>query len=289
MPAYKAPSLKLQRALEALLRSVTGRAQSAPASTDPWWRPKPHLRFVLLDDMSDLWRPFLSAALGIQKNQPLLALPGPAFADAVAAMPDRLSLFCRSRVKRTLSAKDLVETWPDTSNFVLFLDLRLFPESHSAGDGGNAKDRFMSQLADLGLSLLSSGRPLPWLLSEQRTALSCELNHVSRRDGVQPIGSALPPEETLFPRLLSVLDPSLPIVVFSSTHRSEFVEPFRAYGNVITTFRKPVISGMASDWSDTVAELRTSFRRTMDRAAKILQTRQLLESLSGTQIIGFQK
>jgi cold shock CspA family protein len=47
----------------------------------------------------------------------------------------------------------------------------------------------------------------------------------------------------LLPALLATVDPSLPIIIFSSTHQRELVDDLAPYPNVITTFAKPLVSG----------------------------------------------
>jgi cold shock CspA family protein len=61
----------------------------------------------------------------------------------------------------------------------------------------------------------------------------------------------------LLPILLSYVDPSLPIVLFSSTRQQAIIEAVAHRPNVITSFRKPVISGYGEEMSacDFVAAL----------------------------------
>ncbi|MCB1092388.1 MAG: hypothetical protein KDL87_12705, partial [Verrucomicrobiae bacterium] len=155
-------------------------------------------------------------------------------------------------------------------DFVLFLDLRLFRTS-GTDQPSKAERAFYEGLAEFGLRLLDSKRSLPWIDDEGRESLWRELQQV-----LMPTRPGLAPPETLLPRLLSLLDPSLPIVVFSSTHRTEFIEPFRSYGNLVTDFHKPVLTGLAGDWDEAVREMHSAFVDAMDRAAAILRVRRLL-------------
>ncbi len=84
----------------------------------------------------------------------------------------------------------------------------------------------------------------------------------------------LPPDETLLPRLLSLLDPTLPIIIFSSTHCTDLISPFRDYGNIITKFRKPILTCMNRDWSGVVKGLRADFENALEQASGILKVRQ---------------
>jgi len=49
----------------------------------------------------------------------------------------------------------------------------------------------------------------------------------------------------LLAQLLSMADPFLPIIIFSSTHDSRISESFAPFGNIITTFRKPTINSLS--------------------------------------------
>jgi len=184
-------------------------------------------------------------------------------------------------------------------DYVLFLDLRLFL---GAGDAGGRD--FYVALARFGSRLLGSGRRLPWLDGSGRKALLAEMDGLLERGGTDAEaptawgagaggeascedgtarggrgnGSAsFPPPETLLARLLSLLDPTLPVVLFTSTGRSDLIDPFRDYGNIITAFRKPTMAGMDGQrWVETVGELRAEFREAMERAEDILKARAMV-------------
>lgn len=213
---------------------------------------------VQFDDMSELWQWFLQIALGFcgseaEAERFVTTAPGQ-FQEMAKSLPARLDALIQSGRER-IAADDLVPG--DLSlkdQFVLFLDLRL-------GLGTELQRR----LEALGKKLLRSGRNLPWLTDASRAALEDELQ--GGKTG-----------ETLLPRLLALIDPTLPIVIFSSTHRRELIEPFRDYGNLITTFRKPVLSGMTSPWAETVRELHGDFVSALEQAARILRARQTFRS-----------
>jgi hypothetical protein len=211
---------------------------------------------VLIDDMSDIWGLFVQLALGYvgSKERNLLTIPTVDFRARMSELCDRLKKVIANN--EPLKPCDLIgdENQSD-SNFVLFLDLRL-----------ELDREFQAELEKLGKKLLRSNRSLPWLTDEGRRDFQTELD-------------AGKTNETLLPRLISLMDPTLPIIIFSSTHRSELIDPFRNYGNIITSFRKPILSGMASDWKDTVADLRSDFTSAMQQADMILKTRVALTAL----------
>jgi hypothetical protein len=218
---------------------------------------------VLLDDMADLWAGFLKGALGIPNVH---FLEGKTFKEEILNVPSRLINLVDEGTRR-LSTLDLVPSVSRTEDFVLFLDLRLFAEGER-----EISNRFSEEFAKFGRRLLAardSGRHLPWVddakgFSELESELDGELAH---------------PRETLLPRFLSLLDPTLPIIIFSSTHRTELIDPFRDYGNIITAFRKPILTGLTADWASTLKELKADFISALDRAASILAVRKLLRQL----------
>ena len=184
---------------------------------------------VLLDDMADLWESFLRGALGYLGNEgAFVSTPRGKFLDELGKLPARLAAFLDSGRNR-LSAGDIIAGQHKIGeHFVLFLDLRLFPDPESLPSGGTVeqvRSSFISGLAEFGLKLLDSGRNLPWINNKAKARLRTELRRfqsdASRQPRRHPLASKLPPEETLLPRLLSLLDPTLPIVIFSSTHHTE--------------------------------------------------------------------
>ena len=221
---------------------------------------------VLIDDMGDIWNRFVAGALGFfgQNQQRFELFGGSEFLTSIRDLPNRLTKFSNSGRRQLLAADILGSSSGMKEDFALFLDLRLFAK----GDSDDAKDFHRSLLA-LGNHLLTQkDRHLTWL---DKTAIA------EFRDELAGTGGH--PCETLLPRLISLLDPTLPIIIFSSTHRTELIEPFRDYGNIITTFQKPVLSGLSSEWAMTVKELHTDFCSAVERAAGILRVRELLRPL----------
>lgn len=245
---------------------------------------------VLIDDMADLWEYFVRGALGFVGNgmfsgtdrtfsESFASLPREQFFKEIVLLPGRLSLFLESE-RHFLTADVFISGEQKiTDRFVLFLDLRLFPDQ-ATSSGSEARNGFFRNLAAFGLKLLDSPRSLPWINEEGKTRLREELVcYLVDSTGHMPAtrtAQTLPPEETLLPRLLSLLDPTLPIVIFSSTHRSELIDPFRDYGNIITTFRKPILSGLTTDWVEIVKELHLDFGSALEQAARILRVRDTI-------------
>jgi hypothetical protein len=247
---------------------------------------------VLIDDMADIWEYFLRGALGFAGDgefrgmrrtfrESFVTSDREGFGETIQGLPSRLGDFLDSG-KRFLTADVLVPGQHKIQDrFVLFLDLRLFPLAGASRDA-DEQARFLQKLAGFGLKLLDSGRNLPWLEKEGRNRFREELQSLQRTPSSQPSADskaqALPPSETLLPRLLSLLDPNLPIVIFSSTHHADLTEPFRNYGNLITSFRKPTLRGMSGSWTDMVKGLHEDFTSALNQSVSVLRTRDAIQS-----------
>lgn len=233
---------------------------------------------LLIDDMSGIWEYFLRGATGFagdiafgntgrSHRESLDCFGGSSFREEIEKLPGRLGAFLESG-RRWLRAADLLggPTKID-ENFVLFLDLRLFATADR-----ELAERYNEELRSLGRRILTApALSRPWLDAGTFSSLEEKLDGVGGH-----------PQETLLPRLISLLDPTLPIVIFSSTHRTELIDPFRDYGNIILDLRKPVLSGM-SDWPALVWETYRDFHAAITAASGILATRKFLTKLEPTE------
>lgn len=268
-----------QEYLEALLHTCGSALKPSGAGSGGWVTKELRDRFdgmVLVDDMAEIWAGFLGSAFGRGRRDSIRTTAPGAFAndiegvypslgdDSLTGLAGRLSDYLKSGRPRLSSADLIPADTPDRpddqkapepwGNFVLFLDLRL-------GLG----ERFQEQLVQVGIALLSTeNRKLPWLTKANRAKFKAELEN----------GNI---DETLLPRLIALLDPTLPIVIFSSTHRTELIGPFRDYGNIITAFRKPVLSGLTRNWAEVVNELQADFVSAIEQAARILRVRKTFQ------------
>ncbi|TAG11143.1 MAG: hypothetical protein EAZ42_01590 [Verrucomicrobia bacterium] len=241
------------------VKSNTNRLADDNDANSQWWiseqQQQAFSSIVMIDDMADLWSWFVQFAFGLirEGSSEFITIPSREFPAKMGNLCERLTAVIAS--EKPLNPSDLTgEPHHADSNFVLLLDLRL-----------ELGREFQSQLEDLGRTLLNSTRNLPWVTIEGKQALLAELNAANT-------------DETLLPRLVALIDPTLPIIVFSSTHRSELIAPFRDYGNIITTFRKPILAGLCSSWSEMVGEIRSDFSSAVDHACKIMDTRKALAS-----------
>ncbi|HPA16154.1 MAG TPA: hypothetical protein PLU30_00305 [Verrucomicrobiae bacterium] len=137
----------------------------------------------------------------------------------------------------------------DATNPVLFLDLRLFSGKP------HAERAFFQRLLKL-IETRFLGSVLAWpgfnpdddAFKMARAALESVQED---RSGNQNIAFAEESTErhealTWLPQVLALADMSLPIILFSSTGRRDLVEPFKPYGNIITSFEKPRLGGHAA-------------------------------------------
>lgn len=117
---------------------------------------------------------------------------------------------------------------------IVFLDLRLFPTSTTDSPSDDER-QFLGELLTF---CLAERRSWP----EDERLEAAVLSAQRRRDG----GREELPALTLLPLLLSYADPSLPIVVFSSSHQHEVAHAFAHRPNLIATFSKPIMTGYAA-------------------------------------------
>jgi hypothetical protein len=85
------------------------------------------------------------------------------------------------------------------------------------------------------------------------------------RDIAEGKGVSELPALTLLPLLLSHIDPSLPILLFSSTHQREVIDPLNRRSNIVTLFSKPLLSGYgeARAAQGLIQDLREALRQSL--------------------------
>jgi hypothetical protein len=149
-----------------------------------------------------------------------------------------------------------------TPKEVLFLDLRLFP-GDPAGERAFLRDllpftgRFPQEFDDADLIR-------------------------AYVDGQQPERREHHLALTLLPRLLSLADPRLPIVLFSSTGRKEVVDRLARHRNIVLDFEKPRFS--AGESAATVAETKLRLRRAIDQVRQMGRARAVcVELMAGRE------
>jgi hypothetical protein len=126
------------------------------------------------------------------------------------------------------------DTSPDLTPFdILFLDLRLFKSEGAELD--EAERAFLKRLTDICKRCELASRRIEALDRAAESALTAIGKIENSTAGFERL--------LLLPILLSVIDPSLPIVIFSSTHQRALTDRLAQFPNVITCFAKPLIDG----------------------------------------------
>jgi hypothetical protein len=227
--------------------------------------------FVLIDDMYNLgWATFLRLALGITigEGKPTFIASdsptGKAFgSQGASSLVDQLEEAGQLRLNRGMELVPGRDT-------VLFLDLRLFSERTSFEEA-----EFISSLLVLARQAREDGvrNDLPWVGFSTLEIQAVENFLASGKVDGDDYLVAL----TLLPRLIALVDPRLPIVLFSSTGQRRVAEALREYPSIITNFDKPRFFGDAS--VEIVQETRVRFELAIMRALSLLRGRAVCRRL----------
>lgn len=227
----------------------------------PWWTAE-KVRGILVDDMFELgWREVLAAALGAKPED-----------IETYGTPAELSGFCKGLVTEAghlrMGGSIHKEGIFSNPNLVLFLDLRLFQPHQrkeeasfvkvllslareAQEDGPNAESLKWPGFSDAELSAVQT-----WLVDPGQDQHSGRLTALS-----------------LLPRLIALVDPFLPIVLFSSTGNRALVKPFEPYGTIITDFEKPRLWG--NDPNEAARLGLSGLSRALARAEALVDARRL--------------
>jgi hypothetical protein len=243
-------------ALDRLLDSVELRADVNGNFPAPWcgrseWESAGITRFFLVDDMEDLgWSEFLRLSLQLNANE-LTSIGS-------NEIPKFLQRILVGQQRRQM----------EMDSAVIFLDLRLF----TRGSWEDEKHVFEVLADHISTRMESHEEPLwPAVGDNELRAIRACVSHSERVEDAD-YHLAL----SIFPRLLSLADPTLPIILFSSTGRKEIADRLRPYGNIVLDFMKPRLSGDPPN--DVVYETRTRFRAALSRAMELARARRAVRS-----------
>lgn len=182
--------------------------------------------FVLIDDQHrNGWGQIVKNAFGEVKNLEVSLHDSPEF--LLAKLEETVNGERLLRDGLTVGEKNC-------SNEVMLLDLRLFD-----GSSLHEEVKFFSRVIALA-ARLGQRRGLAWRgftegeLSRVQNWVAAVVTGVADRSDPVYLEAL-----ALFPRVLSLIAPSLPIVIFSSTGKKEITEKVKGYGNIITDFEKP--------------------------------------------------
>lgn len=261
--------------------SSEGLLQELQSEGDVFGR-RQKIKFLLIDDQFALGYQHILACLifgtDYQRNET------PNISDWKFATKGS-ELVCKSKPDILLDALEFdasdlktgIEDWrrPRTithlSHNIVMLDLRLWVDT--AG-----RKQFLSRLIKICDKLNTS--PLSQVGSEVYDP-AFEKAYTRAKELIEDETQEISEIEALalLPLLLSHYDPSLPIVLFSSSHQREILEMVAHQPNIITDFTKPIISGYGEDNSPVtiVADL----KRALQKAVKAHEARRLWERLVG--------
>jgi len=211
---------------------------------------------VLLDDVGCLWKSFICQWV----PESLLHI-SPVTESSRTRLVRRLRVLASEPVqKRQINASDFgVSAIPDGQPFILLLDLRLFSPGQA-----DQELNFVDSLGQLATAV--RGAPhLKWpAIGEAEVS-----DVMSAWTDPQPHKPNYCKARSWLPRLISLVDPTLPIAIFSSTQDQEVLKEFAPYGNIITDFAKPAFRGILGDAEEWIGAAHRSFEKALHATLKI--------------------
>jgi len=228
---------------------------------------KRHPTFVLLDDLHELgWADFLRLVIGLDKTSGRLIATADPDASKFGPRGDQRLLELLQDESGRLRVNQGIELCPGAEDAILFLDLRLF----NMRTVGEEMEFFRSllKLAEQVRDDKGNLTHLPW-----RGFTSHELQSVADcifRRSVESENYFV--ALTMLPRLLALVDPKLPIILFSSTGQRRVMEALKGYDSIITEFSKPRFWIEANGY--VLGETRDCFDRAFTRALGLLRGRR---------------
>lgn len=229
------------------------------------------LNILLLDDQAEQgWQDWVKECLPDAEGTMKVAVDPTDLVDAITkALSDDQGNLVHKDARFSL---DLPGLGAGTSP-VLLLDLRLF-----SGNPDDERKFLKNKLLPL-VNHYTDKPDLAWPgFSSEDKKKDMALRDAKRKDKAfrdakaAVIRGKLKPDTdqhhevlTWLPRVVALADMSLPIILFSSTGRRDLVEPFKAYGNIITTFQKPRLADLAAS-GDAKVDIRTVTKSMMGDA-----------------------
>jgi hypothetical protein len=212
--------------------------------------------FILFDDMGSLWAPF------IRQWVPKERLHIPEVTEACRSnLVERLKVLAAEPVqRRRLNASDFgVATIAHGEAFVLLLDLRLF-----AGVQTDDEAKFIGTLKESAAEV-SNAKHLKWPQLPKD-----EMREVEEAWYLKaPYSPNYRKARSWLARMISLIDPTLPIVIFSSTQDPEVLRQFQGHGNIVTDFSKPMFRGVLGETREWAGAATLTFEKAMHSALRI--------------------
>jgi hypothetical protein len=249
-----------------------------------------NIRFLLIDDQFPLgYNHLLASFLFGQSYHPELGSGNTTEWRVTIEELGELTCFSSAdKILAILESLDAVQNWAtprflDAGCDILMLDLRLWTDNRG-------KKRFLERVLRLcrrlGTDKISDHR--------FKRAFRRATADISESESGQSEVEGL----ALFPLLISHVDPSLPIILFSSTHQRAVVELISHRPNIISDFAKPIFSGYGEEESgyQRVLDLRSAITKAINqhetriiwreivKRAELVQTGDLKFELEGINI-----
>jgi hypothetical protein len=230
------------------------------------WGEHP-LRLLLVDDQAECgWADWVRSTMPRSKpglvSLDVLTSPEPLL-DALALSGERVDM--RFELKLPGGAGTAEAAFPVERQTILLLDLRL----HSTTDI-ESEVAFFRKLLPICERFKTDGKAsqFAWsgFLSQELKDVQAWCEKPKRENDGHFVGLSL------LPRLVALLDMSVPIIIFSSTGQRSIIGKLKPYGNIITDFEKPRFFGR--DVRNTVAETHLKFEQAIKTARRLLKARK---------------
>lgn len=244
------------KALEELIQAIGLIPKEIEHVIGTWYPPskwKGHVdNFILVDDLCDQgWKEFLLTALGVKGSQSNVL--------KAYTTPEKAILKDGIDLNGNNARKDII-----------FLDLRLFTNRTK----GEETEFFQKILEFYRSHYQETLLPWPGLYQEEIDAIErcIEEKSVENEDYYVAL--------TLFPRLIALCNPRIPIIIFSSTGKKHIVDRLKPYKNIIVEFDKPKYFGQAS--ISILVETKARFLSAMESAISICRGKEICYQLGNT-------
>lgn len=237
------------------------------------------LQILLLDDQAKQgWEDWVKECLPGAKDAMQVAVDPTTLVDAITkALTDDKGNLVHKDARFRLKLPGL----ENATQSILLLDLRLF-----SGKDEDERKFLKNQL--LPLVNHFTGKPdLAWPGFLGSSSLFQRAKALIEAGALKPDTDEHHEVLTWLPRVVALADMSLPIILFSSTGRRDLVEPFKPYGNIITTFEKPRLNDFRAS-GDSGSGVRStcvaSLRGAVDRARRWLKGREAINRIQNTKL-----
>lgn len=232
------------------------------------------IRFVLVDDQAEHgwseWVQWTSDKLLPGSNCQYKTTP--------EFLLDRIDEALGKRAKGASDARFLLHLFTDEAPEVLLLDLRLFNSQ-----SGAIEERFYERLLQFCRMFQDQSGPddpkppfaWPGFSKEELDRVE-EWYQLDAHEKAEREHGSFIEAVSLLARLIALVDPTLPVIIFSSTGRADIVKRFEKYGSIISEFSKP--HDLSRSAFEIINEAHDLFQRAVLRTLPILRLRMWHES-----------